>query len=190
MEQRLNATYLRTGWLERAAGVGIICIGIGAAVLLVAWGVSFLWRYTPPEIAVRIANPEVHIAQTEPLTVTQDKAFTIAPPEPLRIDSRDLVTRVQQNAKPTSGNVITREVTVFSNVSHGAGFVTTGWIYKDGSGREPFRQYCYYYYAQPGLTGTNTRVDLASDGVRRPNIAAGLVPDLEGALAKCQCEQG
>jgi hypothetical protein len=76
MEQHVNATYLRTGWLERAAGIGIICIGIGAAVLLVAWGVSFLWRYMPLEIAVRIADPEVHIAQTGPLTVTQDKPFT------------------------------------------------------------------------------------------------------------------
>lgn len=196
MEQRLNASHLRAGLIERAAAVGVVAVGLGVAVLLGAWGVSFLWRYTPPEIAVRVANPEVHIANPEvrvtqdgPLTVMQDKPFTIAPPAPLRIDDRDLITRVQQDTQPASGNVITREVTVFSNVNHGQGFVTTGWIYRNGSGREPFRQYCYYYYTEPGLNGTNTRIDLASDGVRRPNISR-LVPDIETALAKCQWWKG
>jgi hypothetical protein len=77
MEQQLNATYLRPGVIERAAALGIAAAGIGTGVLL-AWGISFLWRYTPPEIAVRVANPEIH--------VTQDKPFTLVPPPPLQID--------------------------------------------------------------------------------------------------------
>jgi hypothetical protein len=191
MEQQFDGSYLRAGLIERATAVGIASVSIGTGVLLAAWGVSFLWRYTPPEIAVHITNPEVHIAQSGPLTVTQDKPFTIAPPEPLKIDPADLAGRVEQirrDAKTAGGDVISREVTVFSNVNHGPGLVVTGWSYKDGSGREPVRQYCYYLTPKPD--GSSTRVDIGSNGVRASNIAAGLVPDLEGALAKCQWWQG
>jgi hypothetical protein len=191
MEERLDGSYLRAGLVERAAAMGITCVGIGAAVLLGAWGVSFIWRYTPPEIAVRIANPEVRVAQNGPLTVTQDKPFTIAPPEPLKIDGGDFAARVEQlrrEAKTADGNVISREVTVFSNVNHGPGRVVTGWSYRDGGGREPVRQYCYF--TAPVANGSSTKVDLASDGVRSSNIGTGLVPDLEGALTKCQWWRG
>jgi hypothetical protein len=143
MEQRLDGSYLRPGLVERATAIGITSVGIGTAVLLAAWGVSFLWRYTPPEIAVRIANPEVRVAQNAPLTVAQEKPFIVAPPEPIKIDGGDLAGRVEQlhkEAKTAGGNVISREVTVFSNVNHGQGLVVTGWSYKDGSGREPVRQ--------------------------------------------------
>lgn len=78
--------------------------------------------------------------------------------------------------------VIRCEVTVFWNVEHGQGIVTTGWNYKDGSGGQPVGQYCYYAL----LNGdrSSTRVDISSDGTRFPQISA-FVPDLEGALAKC-----
>jgi hypothetical protein len=191
MEQQLDGSYLRAGLIDRATAVGIASVGIGTGVLLAAWGVSFLWRYTPPEIAVHIANPEVRIAQSGPLTVTQDKPFTIAPPEPLKIDGADLASRVEQirrDAKTAGGDVISREVTVFSNVNHGPGLVVTGWSYKDGSGREPVRQYCYYLTPKPD--GSSTRVDIGSNGASASNIAAGLVPDLEGALTKCQWWHG
>src|SRR5262245_21966560 len=86
MEQRLDATYLRSGPFERAAAIGIVAIAVGTGILLAAWGISFLWRYTPPEIAVRIANPEVRVTQSEPFTVTQDKPFILAQPEPLKVE--------------------------------------------------------------------------------------------------------
>jgi hypothetical protein len=192
MEQCLDPSYLRAGPIERAAAIGIMSVGVGTAILLGAWGVSLIWRYTPPEISVRIANPEVRVAQSTPLTVTQERPFTIAQPEPLKIDGGDLVSRVEQirrDAKTAGGDVvISREVTVFSNVNHGPGLVVTGWSYRDGSGREPVRQYCYY--TAPKSNGSSTKVDIASDGVRTPNFEPALVPDLEGALAKCQWWQG
>jgi hypothetical protein len=69
MEQRLDATYLRSGPFERAAAVGVCAVAIGTGILLAAWGISFLWRYTPPEIVVR-----------------QEKPFEFAPLAPLKID--------------------------------------------------------------------------------------------------------
>jgi hypothetical protein len=66
MEQRFDATYLRPGPFERAAAIGISAVAIGIGILLAAWGISFLWRYTPPTI--RIANPEIRVTQEKPFT--------------------------------------------------------------------------------------------------------------------------
>jgi hypothetical protein len=191
MEQQLNATYLRPGLIQRAAAVGIAAAGIGTGVLLAAWGISFLWRYTPPEIAVRVANPEIR--------VTQDKPLTVASPPPIKIDP-DVPTLKIERSSPLPGNglgtdrktseddVIRRDVTVFSTVKHATGQVTTGWNYRDGTGGIPVRQYCYY--SAPKLDYSSTRVDIAFNGDPLPNISASLVPELQGALAKCQWWQG
>jgi hypothetical protein len=196
MEQRLDATYLRSGPFERAAAIGISAVAIGTGILLAAWGISFLWRYTPPEIAVRIANPEVRVTQSGPLTVTQDKPFVVAQPEPFKVERGELTVKVEQpsptisggDTKTPTGDVIRREVTVFSNVKHGPGTVVTGWNYKDGGGRVPVRQYCYYDASN--VDNSSTRVDIAFNGDRAPHVNALLVPNLEGALAKCQWWQG
>ena len=176
MEQRLDATYLRPGLTERSAALGIGAIGIGVGIFLAPWGISFLWRYTLPEI--RIANPEIRLAQ----------------PEPLKIEPGQITVKVEQqppatsgvggNTKTPTGDVIRREVTVFSTVEHGPGHVTTGWKYRDGTGGVPLSQYCYY--AAHNIDSSSTKIDIAADGARLPNISASLVPELEGALAKCQ----
>ena len=195
MDQQLDATYLRHGVVERATALGIGAVGIGTGVLLAAWGISFLWRYTPPEIAVRIADPELRFTQAAPLIVTQDKPFKVAQPEPLKIDPATVTIKVEQapafpgsgvggDDKTATGDVIRREVTVFWDVKHGPGQVVTGWNYPDGSGRIPVRQFCYY--TTPNADSSSTRIDIATNGDRSPHITASLVPDLEGALAKCQ----
>jgi hypothetical protein len=174
MEQRLDAAFLRPGLMERAAALGIVAVAIGTGILLAAWGISLLWRYTPPEI--RIANPEVTIIQNGPLTVTPDKPFTIQPPETF-IGGADA-------GKTAAGDVIKREVTVFSDVEHKPGNVMTGWNYRDGSGGIPVQQFCYY--TTRNVDGSSTRIDIAANGIRSFSINAGLVPNLEGALTKCQ----
>jgi hypothetical protein len=188
MEQRLDATYLRSGPFERAAAIGIVAIAIGVGILLAAWGVSLLWRPTPPpEIAIRIANPE--------LTVKQDKPLIVKQSGPLKLEHGELTAKIEQptatvgsgdggNAKTPTGDVIRREVTVFSNVKHGPGTVVTGWTYPDGGGSVPVRQYCYYRASN--VDHSSTRVDIAFNGHRVLRASALLVPDLEGALAKCQ----
>ena len=88
----------------------------------------------------------------------------------------------------TRGDVIKREVTIFSHVQHGTGRVVTGWNYRDGRGGTPVTQFCYYTSRNPDQS--SKRVDLAADGVRRPPIGNDLVPDVEGALSKCQWWQG
>ena len=144
---------------------------------------------TPSEITVRVANPELRVTQEKPLKVEQDQPFVLAQPKPLEIDTAKPIVegdqpRTDSNAKTSSGDVIRREVTVFWTTKHGPGDVTTGWNYKDGSGGMPVAQYCYY--AVLNGNGSVTKVDIASDGSRSPQISASLVPDLEGALKKCQ----
>jgi hypothetical protein len=182
MEQRLDSTYLRPGPFERAAAIGVGAVSIGTGILLAAWGISFLWRYTPPEIVVR-----------------QDKPFVLAQPEPFKIDSATVTVKVEQPsplptsgirtaAKTPQGDAIRREVTEFSTVEHGAGSITTGWNYRDGTGGVPLRQYCYY--SAPNFDQSSTRIDIAFDQVPLPNISGSIVPDLQGALAKCQWWKG
>jgi hypothetical protein len=166
MEQQLNATYLSPEPIERAAAIGIGAVAIGIGILLSAWGISFLWRYTPPDIVVR-----------------QDKPFIVTPSEPFKIEP-SIPSGVPADTKTTAGDVIRREVTVFSHVRHGPGSVVTGWSYRDGSGGVPVQQYCYYTI--PNLDYSSKRVNIASNRIRSPNIDAALVPDLEGAFAKCQ----
>jgi hypothetical protein len=121
MEQRLDATYLRPGPVAWSGAIGLAAAGTGMGILLAAWGVSFLWRYTPPEIDVRIRNPEIHVRQNAPFTVRQDKPFEIKQPDPLKIDPTKV--KVEQIPAATTtgpnttatGEVIRREVTIFSN---------------------------------------------------------------------------
>jgi len=190
MEQRLDATYLRSGPFERAAAIGIVAIAIGTGILLAAWGISLLWRYTPPEMVVRIANPEVRVTQSGPLTVTQDKPFIVAQAGPFKVEqpSGPVTTGVGGDTKTPTGEVIKREVTVFWSVTHGLGEVVTGWKYADGRGGNPIHQYCYY--AAPNADHSSRKIDIASNRVPSTNINGGLVSDLEGALAKCQWWQG
>src|SRR5260370_17696608 len=105
MEQRLNAEFLRPGLVQRAAAIGVGAVGIGTAILLASWGISLLWRYTPPEIAVRIANPEVRVTQSEPLTVTQDKPFIVAQPEPFKVGPGEITIKVQQPFPGVAGGI-------------------------------------------------------------------------------------
>ena len=193
MEQRLDATYLRASFFERTAAIGVCGAALGTGIFLAAYGISLLSHYKPPEIAMRIANPEIHITQDRPLKVAQDKPFVVAQPESSKSDpakaiidesSRSVIDGVQIETKTDTGDLIKREVTVFSNVKHAAGTVFTGWNYRDGRGGAPSRQFCYY--TASNMDRSSIKVDIALDGVRLPNIAVALVPDLEGALARCQ----
>jgi hypothetical protein len=196
MEQRLDPAYLRCGPIERAAATAFVSVGIGVGVLLAAWGISLVWRYTPPEIAMRVANPELHVTQDAPFVVKQDKPFLLSPPKPFKIEPGEVAVKVEQSQQPHikselakdshtgTGDVIMRQVTVFSKVRHGPGIVVTGWNYKNGSGGVPVSQFCYY--TALNADQSSKRVDIANDRVRQTDPSTGLVPELEGALSKCQ----
>jgi len=193
MEQRLDSRYLRADAFERAGAIALAAAGLGLGIFLTAWGISSFWHYTPPEIVVRVANPEVHVVQDRPLTISQDKPVVLAQPDPLKVEhgvkaerapNLPIDPRSESDRRTASGDVIRREVTVFSQVQHDGGIVVTGWNYRDGSGGTPVSQFCYY--TSRNQDQSSRRVDLAVDGVRRQQIGSELVPDIEGAVSKCQ----
>jgi hypothetical protein len=106
MEHRLDATYLRPGLTERAAALGLGAVGIGTGIFLATWGISFLWKYMPPEI--RIANPEVIVTQQAPLKIEQDKPFKVeqdkpfvfVPPELAKTDRGQLMGLARRARQP------------------------------------------------------------------------------------------
>jgi hypothetical protein len=70
-------------------------------------------------------------------------------------------------------------------VDHAPGEVVTGWKYKDGaSAADQPTQYCYYTELNSNHTGS-AKVDIAQNGRRLYNDTVSMVPNLEGALAKC-----
>jgi hypothetical protein len=159
MERRVDFTYLRL--ITWAKAISAVVLSIGVSVVLIFWGISFIWKYTPPEL--KIANPEVvlkaeplAVTQDKPFTVTQDKPFELERPAPFKLEQLEPFKVEQPEfrspvgpAATKDGSVITREVTVFNQVRHSAGFVDTGWKFKDGGGREPLQQYCYYQVRGP-----------------------------------------
>src|SRR5262249_39414743 len=102
MEQQMDATYLRPGPIAKACAIGIGAAGIGIGIFLAAWGISFLWRPTLPEIAIRIANPELRVRQDAPFIVKQEKAFTIEQPGSLKIDPSHVTVKVEQPTPSTT----------------------------------------------------------------------------------------
>jgi len=152
---------------------------------LASWGVSLLWRYTPPEIAVRIANPELSIKNPE-LSI-KNPELSIKQEAPIKKEPSQqpsITGALDAGSQTGTGDVIKREVTVFSFMRHGPGTVATGWNYKDGSGGVPVSQFCYYTAID--LDHSSKKIDIAANRIPRSDFNPDLVPDLEGALAKCQ----
>jgi hypothetical protein len=87
--------------------------------------------------------------------------------------------------RTSTGNVISREVTVFNSIKLDEGFVMTGWKYKDGAATEPYDQFCYYT-VQAGDSGVDFKIDLFTGGKRIFNDAVSKVPNYEEAFGKCQ----
>src|SRR5262249_14221131 len=84
------------------------------------------------------------------------------------------------DGKTPTGDIIKREVTVFSTVKRE---VVTGWRYKDGaSAGAPLHQYCYYSVSSSDGS-SSARIELGTDGGRFYNNEMRLVPRLEEAVA-------
>jgi hypothetical protein len=178
--------------------MGLAAIGLGLGILLASWGISWFWHPGLQEISLRIANPELHLAGNQQITVTQDRPFTVTQEKPFEVTQSEArkseastpenkaaeLSKADKGSVTATGEVIQHEVTLFSTVKHGSGQVTTGWTYRDGSGGVPFRQFCYY--AAPNADQSSTRVELAQDRKRLQILNASLVPDLDAAIAKCQ----
>src|SRR5262249_49453155 len=119
------------------------------------------------------------VAQTLPLKIDLPQVTGKAERTSFVVPN-DLVT----DETSSRGDVIQREVTVFSSVKHGPGTIVTGWKYSNGSAGVPSAQYCYYTYSN--ADHSSTRIDIAQNNVPIPLALFSSVPELEDANNKCQ----
>ena len=200
MEQRIDATFLRPGLIHRAAALGLGAVGIGTAIFLASSGLSFLQH--------RAQDDRIDAVSSQ-LETLNDKATAgfdglgqrlgerletmTKKLETLSQNVEDLGRHVDTlkaepplvygNAgKTPDGDIIKQQVTVFFEVDHEPGRVTTGWRYNDGASAnsKPLSQYCYYL--APNVDGSRTIADLAIDG-NAINFSG--VPRAEEAVRKC-----
>jgi hypothetical protein len=186
-----------------AAGVGA---GVGTGVLLGFLGYSYVTdsQAAAEKIADAISNAlaktpitasgvvkladggQVELKPGGVVSLQPDASVKLDPASRVRVEISQLPSSIlnSTSGKTTAGEVIKKQVTVFLSLDHSPGEVTTGWRFLDGHGGEPVDQYCYYLFSNGDVT--STKVDIASNGVRKPNIPGGSVPDLERALGKCQ----
>lgn len=188
MEQQVDLTHLRPGPVAKASAVAIGACGIGVGILLATWGLSYIWRPINHPIEVKISNPEVRVIQSDPFIVKQGGPFVVKQEQPFEVAAGTLkfepTPAIPPVAKTADGDIIQREVTVFSTVPHGLGSVVTGWKYANGSGGIPSSQYCYY--TAPNADGSSFKVDLAVDQKTLSEAVSSRVPDLNLAIARCQ----
>jgi hypothetical protein len=157
-EQLVITDHLRPGPLSYGIGIGAAAVGTGFGVLLLCWGLSWLWPHVRHEIG-SVNRAGQHSASLA--AATEEKREIGAP-------------------------AIKRQVTEFRSVDHEAGEVTTGWQYANGRGGVPLLQYCYYVANVPGTKHKSDRIEIAIDGKALSDLDTTSVPDLEGAEAKCQ----
>jgi hypothetical protein len=179
-EQLADTVLLRPGPLSLGVGIGAAAVGIGFGVLLICWGLSWLWPHSPSRAEIAHANLERQHNPSEPDQLDRngryDGASNItASLAPGSVDRDKMVTRV-----------IRRQVTEFRSIDHEAGEVTTGWQYEDGRGGVPLLQYCYYLANVPGTKHRSDRIEIAIDGRALSDLDPLSVPNLEGAEAKFQ----
>jgi hypothetical protein len=176
MEQQLDATYLRPSFLSMAVALSAASLGVGAAILLGSFGLSLIWRPSPPtSVDLKIINPELKIKQDEPFLFKAVEGPT------------KLELPIPKSAEPDAtsyGEVIRQEVIVFSSVTHASGSVVTGWKFPNGSGGVPSGQFCYFI--APNADRSSTRVEIALDAKPLPTEFVARVPEIERALDKCQ----
>jgi hypothetical protein len=158
-EQLVDTGHLKPGPLSYGIGIGAAAVGMGLGVLLLCWGLSWLWPHARRQ-EIGDANPtRQRSASRAEGAVDQPRIGTPA---------------------------IKRQVTEFRSIDHEAGEVTTGWQYADGRGGVPLLQYCYYVANVPGTKHTSDKIEIAVNGQALSDLDATSVPDLEGAEKKCQ----
>jgi hypothetical protein len=195
----------------RSVGVGLLGLGIGAAVGLIFFGYSFVTRNSDNQIlltsAIAAALTEVQLhanaegtVQLEPheIQLAKGQTITISPDSRVRLDPgakvlADGEMRVQlpsisvpQGATPRASTKIPiiTNFTVFKNVPFDKGRVSTGWIFLTSAQKMPTSQYCYYVERDEDPE-TALKIDIADDGVMESNKTASGSFDIAAAFKKC-----
>jgi hypothetical protein len=195
----------------RLVGVGLIGLGVGAAVGIGFYGYSHVSRNSENlkslSSAFSNALSEVRLRATAEGTVQlEPREIALAPGQTISLDpnSRLLldpsakvladgeikiqgpsisVPQATPSRSPSSIPTITN-FTVFKSMPFDKGTVQTGWIFLTSAQRSPTEQYCYYTEASD-TPGRNVMVDIGADGkLEKPKIMPNSF-DVDAAFRNC-----
>jgi hypothetical protein len=194
----------------RAVGVGLVGLGVGAAVGLGFFGYSFVTRNDSNLVVLSAAfskalsEVQLHgsadgTVKFDPREIALSKGQTIAfdPTSRLQLDPGAKVVAngeiklqipnisVPQNA-PTRAKGIAPTITnftIFKSVPFEKGVVQTGWKFLTSAQRSPTTQYCYYHEAGDN-PDVSVRIEVGIDEKLEPS--KGLKSfDMAAAFNKC-----
>jgi hypothetical protein len=195
----------------RAVGVGLIGLGVGAAVGLGFFGYSFVTRnddnLTVLSAAFSKALSQVQLrgsangaVKFEPHEIALSKGQTIAfdPTSRLQLDASAKVVadgdvRIQmptisvpQNAapRPKGGAPTITNFTIFKSVPFDKGTVQTGWKFLTSAQRSPTTQYCYYQESGDN-PDVSVRIEVGVDEKLQPSKSLSKTFDIAAAFNKC-----
>lgn len=114
--------------------------------------------------------------------VALDPDATVAVERPVGTATQTVPDLASQPTKTDDGDVIKREVTVFSSVEFGNGSIYTGWNYANGKAKVPTNQFCYFTHTKSD--GSSERIELAQDRQSFP-ASKKLLRQFDEALSKC-----
>jgi hypothetical protein len=195
----------------RAVGVGLVGLGVGAAVGLGFYGYSFVTR-NDNNLAVlsaafskALSEVQLHgsadgTVQFEPHEIALSKGQTIAfdPTSRLQLDPSAKVVadgdvRIQipsisvpQSATPRPKGIAPTitNFTIFKSVPIDKGTVKTGWKFLTGAQRSPTTQYCYYQEAGDN-PDVSLRIEVGVDEKLQPSKSLSKTFDISAAFNKC-----
>jgi hypothetical protein len=195
----------------KAVGIGVLGLGIGAAIGLGFYGYSFVTRssdqmatlssalqrvlstvelHGTAEGKIEVTSPELTLAKGATVSFDSSSRLSLDPAAKVVADGeiRVQVPAISTPRTPTPKNPgqtkTIANFTVFKSVPFEQGDVLTGWIFLTSAQESPTEQYCYY-----NEKGENSdlaiRVDLATDGIPETNKTAPKTFDIGAALARC-----
>ena len=194
----------------RSLGLGLVGLGVGAALGLVFVGYSFVTRNSDnqtlltsaiiealsqvqiranAEGTVQLEPHEIQLAKGQMITISPDSKVRLNPGAKVLADGEMRIQlpsiSVPQAATPRANTriPIITNFTVFKNVPFDKGSVWTGWIFLTSAQRMPTSQYCYYIERDED-PDTALKIDIADDGVIESKKTTGSF-DIGAAFKKC-----
>ena len=194
----------------RLTGIGLVALGIGAAIGIGCYGYSYVTRsgtnliHLSQVLAQTLSHAELRgtaegTVRLEPREVALAKGQTISldPASRLRLDpgarvfadgeiriQAPSVSTLSPNAQARSTSPTITNFTVFKRVLHEKGAVMTGWMFLTSAQKLPTEEYCYYTEdtKTPGLNVVlNLGVNGRLDSPRPPSNDF----DIMAAFSKC-----
>jgi hypothetical protein len=195
----------------KAIGIGVIGLGVGAAVGIGFYGYSFVTRTSgqmatlssalqktlstvelrgTAEGKIELTSPELTLAKGATVAFDTSSRLSLDPSAKVAADGEIRIQApaisVPRTPTPKSAAQIKTiaNFTVFKFVAFEQGNVVTGWTFLTSAQESPTQQYCYY-----NEKGENSdlaiRIDLATDGIPEAPKTVPKAFDIEMASAKC-----